>query len=122
MTFQLRHGACHAARCAGRHGINALCAVTYDVDKKLGTNYHDRFKRWAADIQRGDLAVSLALADVTEDTRKGPSKQASNSTNLFTSCFSSDISWQGSEALDREIGGHRVSFLRSLSTNSGRLP
>jgi 4-hydroxybutyryl-CoA dehydratase/vinylacetyl-CoA-Delta-isomerase len=108
VTFQLRHGACHAARCAGRHGINALCAVTYDVDKKLGTNYHDRFKRWAADIQRGDLAVSLALADVTEDTRKGPSKQASNSTNLFTSCFSSGISWQGSEASHREIGGHRV--------------
>jgi 4-hydroxybutyryl-CoA dehydratase/vinylacetyl-CoA-Delta-isomerase len=33
------HGACVGARCAGTGALNTLYAITYDIDKKYGTDY-----------------------------------------------------------------------------------
>jgi len=74
--LQLRHGTCHAARCSGTHGINALFATTYDIDQKYGTDYHDRFIRWIKNVQSKDQAVDLASCDVKGDRSKGPSQQS----------------------------------------------
>ncbi len=41
--FTPHHGACIGARCAGTGALNSLYATTYEMDKKLGTDYHDRF-------------------------------------------------------------------------------
>lgn len=73
--LQLRHGTCHAARCGGAHAINGLYATTYDMDKKIGTDYHKRFTKWLEDIQRRDLAVTLNSCDVKGDRSQRPSKQ-----------------------------------------------
>lgn len=74
--IELRIGSCHGARCGGTHGINALYAVTYDIDKKLGTKYHERFKRWLKEIQRRDLVSNICSADVRGDRSKRPTEQA----------------------------------------------
>ena len=33
-------------RCVGFDGINAAYSVTYEIDQKYKTDYHERFKRW----------------------------------------------------------------------------
>ena len=35
-----KHGACIGARCVGTGALNALFASTYDMDRQLGTDYH----------------------------------------------------------------------------------
>jgi len=55
--------------------INVLYAVTYDMDKSLGTDYHERFKRWLQKIQSGDLTCTLAATDVGGDRSKRVSEQ-----------------------------------------------
>ena len=39
-------GTCTGGRCAGFNAINAMWATTYDIDKELGTSYHERIKNW----------------------------------------------------------------------------
>ncbi len=39
-------GTCTGALCAGWNGMNALWAITYEVDKAQGTDYHERLKKW----------------------------------------------------------------------------
>lgn len=73
--LQLRHGSCHAARCSGTHGINALFATSYDTDQKYGTNYHQRFTKWIENVQRQDQAVNLSSCDVKGNRSQNPSKQ-----------------------------------------------
>jgi 4-hydroxybutyryl-CoA dehydratase/vinylacetyl-CoA-Delta-isomerase len=72
---QPRIGSCHGTRCSGTHVINVLYAVTYDMDKSLGTDYHERFKRWLQKIQSGDLTCTLAATDVGGDRSKRVSEQ-----------------------------------------------
>ena len=74
--LQLRHGTCHASRCMGTHGINPTYAITYDMDQKLGTDYHKRFTKWLENIHERDQSVTMASADARGDRSKSPSKQA----------------------------------------------
>jgi 4-hydroxybutyryl-CoA dehydratase/vinylacetyl-CoA-Delta-isomerase len=36
-------GTCTGGRCVGWNCINAMWATTYDMDKELGTDYHQRY-------------------------------------------------------------------------------
>lgn len=72
---ELRIGSCHGARCGATHGINAVWALTYEIDKDLGTDYHARFKRWLSYVQHHDLTTTLASADARGDRSKRPSEQ-----------------------------------------------
>ncbi|MFX0052650.1 MAG: 4-hydroxyphenylacetate 3-hydroxylase N-terminal domain-containing protein, partial [Candidatus Hermodarchaeota archaeon] len=49
--------ACCFQRCVGFDGANAIYSVTYEMDKKYGTNYHERFKDYWIEVQRQDLMV-----------------------------------------------------------------
>lgn len=73
---QLRHGSCHAARCGEAHAIQGLFATTYDMDKKLGTDYHQRFTKFLEEVQRKDLAGTLDSCDVKGDRSKRPAEQS----------------------------------------------
>ena len=42
-------------RCVGMDALNALHSVTFDLDRKNGTDYHDRFRDFLARIQRANL-------------------------------------------------------------------
>ncbi|HEY3316085.1 MAG TPA: 4-hydroxyphenylacetate 3-hydroxylase N-terminal domain-containing protein [Bacillota bacterium] len=60
-----RTGVC-LGRC-GADSLNALWATTYDIDAKLGTEYHRRFKDFLRRVQDEDLVTTLALTDPKGD-------------------------------------------------------
>ncbi len=62
-------------RCVGMDAINSLYSVTHDLDAAHGTDYHERFTAWLAEVQRLNLVVGGAMTDVKGDRSKGPSEQ-----------------------------------------------
>jgi len=70
-----RIGTCYM-RCTGMDAINATGVVSYDVDKKYGTNYHQRLLEYLKYIQRNDLVVWSGVTDVKGDRSLRPSAQA----------------------------------------------
>jgi 4-hydroxybutyryl-CoA dehydratase/vinylacetyl-CoA-Delta-isomerase len=71
-----RHGACIGARCVATTALNALYAISYDMDCELGTGYHDRVRDFIRYVQENDLAVSGAMMDVRGDRHLAPHRQA----------------------------------------------
>ncbi len=75
LMFQ-RTGTCTGGRCAGWAALNAMWSTTWDMDKALGTDYHERLKAWLVAAQERDITLSGALTDPKGNRRQGPSKQA----------------------------------------------
>ena len=44
-------------RCVGMDAMNAVYSTTYDIDRKYGTSYFERFKKFVAHCQELDLTV-----------------------------------------------------------------
>ncbi len=70
------HGACVGARCAGTGALNMLYAITYDIDKKYATSYHQRFIKFLEYVQNEDLVCSGMVTDAKGDRSLSPSQQA----------------------------------------------
>lgn len=70
-----RTGSCFQ-RCVGHDALNAVYLTTYDMDKKLGTQYHERMKNYLLQIQESDFMVAGAMTDPKGDRGLRPSKQA----------------------------------------------
>ncbi len=68
-------GACFQ-RCVGMDAINAVDSVTFEMDKKLGTEYHKRFLNFLLKMQDDDLTVDGAMTDPKGDRSLPPSRQA----------------------------------------------
>ncbi|MBI4286706.1 MAG: 4-hydroxybutyryl-CoA dehydratase [Chloroflexi bacterium] len=68
--------ACCFQRCVGMDGINAVFSTTYEIDRKYGTPYHQRFRRWLEYVQENDLCVQGAMTDVKGQRNLAPSQQA----------------------------------------------
>ncbi len=62
-------------RCVGLDGINAVYSVIYEMDKKNGTDYMERFKKWLTYIQDENLMVVGAMTDPKGDRSKSPVDQ-----------------------------------------------
>jgi 4-hydroxybutyryl-CoA dehydratase/vinylacetyl-CoA-Delta-isomerase len=62
-------------RCVGMDAINAVDSVTFEMDKKLGTDYHDRFTKFLLQMQVEDWTVDGAMTDPKGDRSLSPSKQ-----------------------------------------------
>jgi 4-hydroxybutyryl-CoA dehydratase/vinylacetyl-CoA-Delta-isomerase len=56
--------------------LNALDSVTYEMDRALGSEYHDRSRRYLQHVQEHDLVVDGAMTDPKGDRRLKPSQQA----------------------------------------------
>lgn len=63
-------------RCVGMDAINAVDSVTYEMDAKLGTDYHARFNKFLLKMQEEDWTVDGAMTDPKGDRGLPPSKQA----------------------------------------------
>ena len=63
-------------RCVGMDAINAVDSTTFEMDKKLGTNYHQRFIQFLGKMQEQDWTVDGAMTDPKGDRSLPPSKQA----------------------------------------------
>jgi 4-hydroxybutyryl-CoA dehydratase/vinylacetyl-CoA-Delta-isomerase len=72
--FQLT-GTCTGGRCVGWTSLNSMFAVTYEMDEKLGTDYHQRFLKWLRNAQDRDITIAGALTDPKGDRTKTPSMQ-----------------------------------------------
>ncbi len=68
-------GTCYQ-RCVGFDAMNATYSVTYDMDQALGTNYHERFKKFLEYVQETDIMVAGAMTDPKGDRSLRPSQQA----------------------------------------------
>ncbi len=74
LMFQLT-GTCTGGRCVGWTSLNSLFAVTWDIDKELGTDYHQRLLAWLKQAQANDITIAGALTDAKGDRSKKPSEQ-----------------------------------------------
>lgn len=63
-------------RCVGMDAMNSLHSVTYDVDEKHATNYHNRFLDFVKMVQQQNLVVGGAMTDPKGDRSKAPHEQA----------------------------------------------
>jgi 4-hydroxybutyryl-CoA dehydratase/vinylacetyl-CoA-Delta-isomerase len=63
-------------RCAGMDAMNAAFGMTYEMDEKLGTNYHQRFLAIFKKIQDEDLIVAAGVTDAKGDRGAPPHQQA----------------------------------------------
>lgn len=62
-------------RCVGMDAINAVDSVTFEMDQKLGTKYHERFTEFLLKMQEEDWTVDGAMTDPKGDRGKAPSEQ-----------------------------------------------
>ncbi|WP_366921717.1 4-hydroxybutyryl-CoA dehydratase [Metallumcola ferriviriculae] len=67
--------ACCIQRCAGMDSLNTGHIVTYDIDQKYGTNYHERFNKYIQKVQDENIVVIGAMTDVKGNRALKPSKQ-----------------------------------------------
>ncbi|MHC1761686.1 MAG: 4-hydroxyphenylacetate 3-hydroxylase family protein [Negativicutes bacterium] len=67
-------GTCYQ-RCVGFDAINALYIVTYEMDQKLGTEYHQRLLKFIEHWQENDLMIAGAMTDPKGDRSLRPSQQ-----------------------------------------------
>src|SRR6059036_1303744 len=62
-------------RCVGMDALNSLYSTTFEIDKKFGTPYHDRFKKFVKMMQDKNFVIRGAMTDVKGDRSLGPSEQ-----------------------------------------------
>jgi 4-hydroxybutyryl-CoA dehydratase/vinylacetyl-CoA-Delta-isomerase len=62
-------------RCVGMDATNALHSVTFEIDAVHGSDYHDRFKAFAVQMQRHGFVIGGAMTDVKGDRSKAPHAQ-----------------------------------------------
>ncbi|HXW11776.1 MAG TPA: 4-hydroxyphenylacetate 3-hydroxylase N-terminal domain-containing protein, partial [Nitrososphaeraceae archaeon] len=62
-------------RCVGMDALNSLYSTTFEIDKKFGTPYHDRFKKFVKKMQDDNLVIGGAMTDVKGDRSLSPSQQ-----------------------------------------------
>jgi 4-hydroxybutyryl-CoA dehydratase/vinylacetyl-CoA-Delta-isomerase len=68
-------GTCTGGRCVGYASLNSLFATTFDMDQELGTEYHQRLRKWLEEAQDRDITCAGALSDPKGDRTKTPHEQ-----------------------------------------------
>ena len=63
-------------RCVGLDAINAVYSTTFEMDRKYGTDYHERFISFVKYVQEKDLTVDGAMTDPKGDRSLSPSEQS----------------------------------------------
>ncbi len=69
-------GTCTGGRCAGWNAMNALWSISWEMDRDLGTNYHQRLTEWLIDAQSRDITLAGALTDAKGHRKLPPSRQS----------------------------------------------
>lgn len=62
-------------RCVGMDSFNAIFLTTFEMDKKFGTDYHERFIKYLIQAEDNDWIVDGCMTDVKGDRSKRPSEQ-----------------------------------------------
>jgi 4-hydroxybutyryl-CoA dehydratase/vinylacetyl-CoA-Delta-isomerase len=75
-------GTCTGGLCAGWNGMNTMWAVTHEVDKACGTDYHERLKKYVLKAQSEGLAIAGALTDAKGNRSLKASQQPDPDANV----------------------------------------
>ena len=75
-------GTCTGGLCAGWNGMNTMWAVTHEMDKAHGTDYHERLKKYVLKAQSEGLAVAGALTDAKGNRSLKASQQPDPDSNV----------------------------------------
>lgn len=67
---------CCFQRCVGMDTLNALSITTFDIDKKYGTEYYQRFLKYLEYVQENDLTCDGAMTDPKGDRGRAPHEQS----------------------------------------------
>jgi len=104
-------------RCVGMDAINAIDSVTFEMDRKLGTRYHERFRSYVAYVQENDLVVDGAMTDPKGDRGLRPSEQADPDMYLHVVGQSSDgIVVRGAKAHQTgALNSHEVCVMPTMA-------
>ncbi|MDR2180707.1 MAG: hypothetical protein LBP21_10395 [Synergistaceae bacterium] len=70
------NGVCVGGMCVGWNALNVFWAVTHDIDRENGTDYHERLKKWILFAQERGLLVAGALTDAKGNRSLKPSQQS----------------------------------------------
>jgi 4-hydroxybutyryl-CoA dehydratase / vinylacetyl-CoA-Delta-isomerase len=62
-------------RCAGLDAISVLHSITYDIDAKYGTAYHERYIEFLKRAQENNIILGAGMTDPKGDRSKRPSEQ-----------------------------------------------
>ncbi|PHR64078.1 4-hydroxyphenylacetate 3-hydroxylase N-terminal domain-containing protein [Alcanivorax sp.] len=63
-------------RCTGLDTISVLHSVTYEMDEKHGTQYHQRYLEFLKEAQRKNILIAAGMTDPKGDRSKRPAEQA----------------------------------------------
>ena len=63
-------------RCTGLDTISVLHSITYEIDEKHGTQYHQRFLDFLAEAQRKNILIAAGMTDPKGDRSKRPAQQS----------------------------------------------
>ena len=63
-------------RCAGLDTISVLHSITYDIDAKYGTDYHQRYLEFLKQAQAHNVIIAAGMTDPKGDRSKRPHEQA----------------------------------------------
>ncbi len=113
--------ACCFQRCVGFDTANALYSITYEMDKKNGTDYHNRFKKYWTEVQSQDLMVGGAMTDTKGDRSKRPKDQPDPDAFLHIIEENDDgIIVRGAKIHQTGyLNSHRAIIMPTLSLRSG---
>jgi len=75
-------GTCQGATCAGWTAMNVVWDITYQMDKDLGTDYHERVKKFWKYMEDNCITMSGAITDAKGNRSLRPSQQANKDTNF----------------------------------------
>lgn len=75
-------GTCQGATCAGWTALNVLWAITFQMDKDLGTNYHERLRAYWQTVEERSCTLAGAITDAKGNRALKPSQQANPDSNL----------------------------------------
>jgi 4-hydroxybutyryl-CoA dehydratase/vinylacetyl-CoA-Delta-isomerase len=70
-----RTGTCFQ-RCVGLDAIGTCHSVTFDIDAKYGTKYHERFLAFLRRAQAANIVIGGAMTDPKGDRSKPPHQQS----------------------------------------------
>ena len=63
-------------RCVGLDALNSLHSVTYDMDQKAGSDYHQRFLKFLKKVQNKNQVIGGAMTDPKGDRGLAPHEQS----------------------------------------------
>jgi 4-hydroxybutyryl-CoA dehydratase/vinylacetyl-CoA-Delta-isomerase len=113
-------GTCHQ-RCTGLDCLCTLSIVTYDIDKKYGTQYSHRFNEFLKYVQKNDLTANASVTDVKGDRNLGPHEQPDKDMYLrVVDQTNEGIIVRGAKAHQTgSIGCHEVIVLPTRAMGKG---